>query len=233
MFTAAGKAIGEFRTPEFRSVLLKSFGLTLALLIVLFIALQAVAGALMVFPGWIETVIQVIGGFGLLIGSVFLVAPITSLIAGLYLDDIAAFVEQRHYASDPPGEALAIPQAIVISLKFGLVVIGVNIAVLFLLLLPGINIAAFFAANGYLLGREFFELAALRHLPAADVERLRKANRGRVFLSGLLIAAMVSIPLLNLLTPLFATAFMVHTVKDVMARDRARRGPGIRLASQT
>jgi CysZ protein len=231
MFAAAAKAIAEFRTPEFRTVLLKSLGLTLALLIVLFIALQTLAGALMVFPGWIETVIQLIGGLGLVIGSVFLVAPITSLIAGLYLDDIAGFVEKRHYPADAPGNELTIPDAIVISLKFGLVVIGVNILVLFLLLLPGVNIVAFFVANGYLLGREYFELAALRHLPRAEVSRLRSANRGRVFLSGLLIAGMVLVPVVNLLTPLFATAFMVHTVKDLMAKDRGRRRDGITLST--
>jgi len=230
MFAAAAKAIAEFRTPEFRTVLLKSLGLTLALLVVLFIALQTLAGALMVMPGWIEAVIQVIGGFGLLIGSVFLVAPITSLIAGLYLDDIAGFVERRHYPAEAPGSELTIPQAIVISLKFGLVVIGVNILVLLLLLLPGINIAAFFVANGYLLGREYFELAALRHLSKDEVERLRTANRGRIFLSGILIAGMVLVPIVNLLTPLFATSFMVHTVKDLLAKDRASARSGIRLA---
>jgi len=230
MFAAAAKAIAEFRTPEFRTVLLKSLGLTLALLVVLFIALQTLAGALMVMPGWIEAVIQVIGGFGLLIGSVFLVAPITSLIAGLYLDDIAGFVEKRHYPADAPGSELTIPQAIVISLKFGLVVIGVNLLVLLLLLLPGINIAAFFVANGYLLGREYFELAALRHLSRGEVERLRTANRGRIFLSGLLIAGMVLVPIVNLLTPLFATSFMVHTVKDLLAKDRASARGGIKLA---
>lgn len=233
MFTAAAKAFADLRTPEFRTVLFKSFGLTVALLVVLLIALQTLAGALMVLPGWLETLIQVIGGLGLLIGSVFLVAPITSLIAGLYLDDIAAFVERRNYPADPPGRELSVPDAILISLKFGLVVIGVNILVLLLLLVPGINVAAFFAANGYLLGREYFELAALRHLPPSEVARLRRANRLRVFLSGLVIAALVSVPLVNLLTPLFATAFMVHTLKGVLAREKARPRPGVTLTTGT
>ena len=231
MFTAAAKAIGDLRTPEFRSILLKSFGLTVAILIVVLIGLEALAGALMVLPGWMETAIHLITGIGLIIGSVFLVAPITSLIAGLYLDDIAAFIENRSYSNDPPGRMLSIPDAILISLKFGFVVIGVNILVLLLLLLPGINLAAFFVANGYLLGREFFELAALRQLSAADVKRLRQAHRGRVFLSGLLIAVIVAIPILNLLTPLFATAFMVHTVKDLQAKARAKGHPDITLST--
>ena len=156
-------------------------------------------------------------------GSVFLIAPITSLIAGLYLDDIAAEVEKHHYPGDPPGEELPLLATMAISLKFGLLVIGVNLLVLVLLLLPGVNLVAFYVANGYLLGREYFELAAFRHLPLEDARRLRKANRGRVFLSGLAIAGLVSIPIVNLLTPLFATAFMVHTYKDVAGRQTRRQ----------
>ena len=231
MFSAAIKAINDLRTPEFRAVVLKSLGFTLALLIVLLIGLQAIAGALMVLPGWMEAMVHIVSALGLLVASVFLVAPITSLIAGLYLDDIAAMVEAKRYPADPPGTALSIPDAILISLQFGAVVIGVNLVVLLLLLLPFINVAAFFVANGYLLGREYFELVALRHVPRAEVKRLRQANRGRVFLSGLMIAGVVTLPVVNLLTPLFATAFMVHTFKDIQARDRARPRPSLSLAN--
>ena len=221
MFAAAAKALNDLRSPAFRAVLWKSLGLTLALLAVLFLAIQTLLGVLLVLPGWLETTIQVMGGLGLLFGSVFLVAPVTSLIAGLYLDEIARAVEQRHYAGETPGHELSISEGIVLSLKFGLAVIGVNLGVLLLLLIPGVNIAAFFVANGYLLGREYFELAALRQMPARDVARLRRRHRGRIFLSGLLIAGFVALPLLNLLTPLFATSLMVHTVKALLAKAQA------------
>ena len=230
MFAAASKSFSQLFTPPFRAVLLKSLGLTIGLLIVLIIAIETVFGVLVVLPGWLETTIQWLGGLGLVVGSVFLIAPITSLIAGLYLDDIAAEVEKRHYSNDPPGRELPMLTAMGTSLKFGLVVIGVNILALFLLLIPGVNVIAFLAANGYLLGREFFELAAFRHMPQADAKRLRKANRLRVFVSGLAIAGLVSVPVLNLLTPLFATAFMVHTFKDVAAR-QARRLQGAAASS--
>lgn len=217
MYAAALKAFNQLWTPPFRSVLYRSLGLTLALLIVAIIAIQTAFGVLVALPGWVETAIQIVGGLGLVVGSVFLVAPITSLIAGLYLDDIAAHVEQAHYPQDAPGRELGILEGSGIALKFGLVVIVVNIGVLFLLLLPGINIMAFFLANGYLLGREYFELAAMRYVDPRAARELRRANRLRILVSGLAIAGMVSVPLLNLLTPLFATAFMVHTVKDALA----------------
>ena len=208
MYAAAFKAFTQLWTPPFRSVLFRSFGLTVVLLIVAIVAIQTAFGALVALPGWVEWMIQIVGGLGLFVGSVFLLAPITSLIAGLYLDDIASHVERADYPRDAPGHVLGALEGLGISLKFGLVVIAVNIGVLFLLLLPGINIMAFFLANGYLLGREYFELAAMRYMAPREARALRRANRVRVLLSGFAIAGMVSIPLLNLLTPLFATAFI-------------------------
>ena len=91
---------------------------------------------------------------------------------------------------------------------------------LFLLLIPGVNLIAFYLGNGYLLGREYFELAAMRHLPAAEARQLRQANRGLVFLCGVIIAGLASVPIVNLLTPLFATAFMVHVYKRITIGQR-------------
>ncbi len=91
---------------------------------------------------------------------------------------------------------------------------------LLLLLVPGINIGAFFLVNGYLLGREFFEFAAMRFRSEADAKALRSKHAGTVFLAGLVIAAFLAVPLLNLLTPLFAAAMMVHLHKMIVARER-------------
>ena len=71
----------------------------------------------------------------------------------------------------------------------------------------------FFLATAYLLGREYFELAAMRFHPADEAKRIRRAHRGTLFVAGMFIAAFVSIPILNLATPLFGMAFMVHMHK--------------------
>ncbi|MGD9869016.1 MAG: sulfate transporter family protein [Hyphomicrobiales bacterium] len=217
MFSAAIRAFGLLASSHVRSVLLKSVGMTLALLAVLIVAIETLFGAMVALPGWLEITAQVVGGLGLVFASVFLVAPVTSLIAGFYLDDIARRVEASDYPADPPGRELSTATAIGLSVKFGLLVIGVNIVALFLLLVPGINVMAFYLANGYLLGREFFELAAMRHMSVEEARALRRQNRVRVFLSGLMIAGLVSVPVVNLLTPVFATALMVHTVKQLTA----------------
>lgn len=218
MMFAAGMAWRQLFSPPFRTVFWKSLLLTVALLAAMIIAIVWAFSALVVWPHWIETTIEVLGALSLLGGSVFLIAPVSSLIAGLYLDDIAGEVEREHYPADPPGQALPVATAIWLASKFFFVVVGVNLLVLAMLLIPGVNVTAFLVGNGYLLGREFFELAASRHMPLEEARALRRANGPRVFMAGLLIAGMVSVPILNLLTPLFATAFMVHVFKDVRRR---------------
>jgi CysZ protein len=144
---------------------------------------------------------------------------VTALVAGLFLDDVAEVVEKTDYPADPPGRAMPAIPALWLALKFlGVVILG-NVVALLLLLLPGINIAAFFLVNGYLLGREFFEFAAMRHRSEAEAKAMRRRNGLTVFGAGLVIAAFLAVPLLNLLTPLFAAAMMVHLHKMVAARE--------------
>jgi CysZ protein len=147
---------------------------------------------------------------------------VTAVIAGLFLDDVAEVVERTDYPNDPPGRPVPALHSLVLAIKFfGVVVLG-NIVALLLLLVPGINIAAFFIVNGYLLGREFFEFAAMRFRPPEEARLFRSKHGVTVFLAGLVIAAFLAVPLLNLLTPLFAAAMMVHLHKAVSARESRR-----------
>jgi CysZ protein len=224
MVAAAGQALRELFTPPFRAVLFKCVGFTIAFFVLLIVAIEWSFSHFVQWPNWIEETIQWLGGLALVVGSIFLIPPVTSLIAGLYLDDIAATVERTQYPLDPPGKELATLPAIGLALKFFFVVLAVNIVALFLLLVPGVNLVAFYIGNGYLLGREYFELAAMRHMPPQEARSLRQANRLTVFLCGLIIAGIASVPIVNFITPLFATAFMVHMYKDLA------RGAGPRLA---
>lgn len=224
---AAGAALSRLFSAEFRTVLLKSLALTLLLLVgawfglkELFdwLALPWIDALLPGFPswaGWLTLVAAVFAGIGLAVGLALLVSPVTALVAGIFLDDIAEVVERTDFPQDPPGRALPAMTAFVLSLKFlGVVVLG-NLVALILLLVPGINIAAFFLVNGYLLGREFFEFAAMRFRPEAEVKAMRQRNAVTVFLAGLVIAGFLALPLVNLLTPLFAAAMMVHLHKMI------------------
>jgi len=104
----------------------------------------------------------------------------------------------------------------------------------------GAGFIAFFIATAWLLGREYFELAAMRFRSPAEAKAMRK-QMPRSFLLGLVIAAFVSIPIVNLATPLFGMAFMVHMHKPAIRPapriDRAgrrRKSPQVdlRLAAE-
>ena len=132
--------------------------------------------------------------------------------------DGAAEVEGRHYPHDPKGVPLSLSQSIGITARFlGLVVIG-NLIALALVLFLGLGVLIFFLLNGYLLGREYFQFAALRHRPMDEVTALQQRHGGEIFLAGLAIAAVLTIPIVNFLTPLFAGALMVHIYKGIEAK---------------
>nr|WP_245501117.1 sulfate transporter family protein [Lichenibacterium minor] len=218
-------AFREILTPPFRAALLKVLGLTLLLLVGAVALLDH--GLLLlvaVHAAWLSTLLGIVAGLGLLVGSVFLVAPVSSVVAGFFIDDLAEHVERDLDPLSPPGRPLRILPALVLSVRFGALQLGVTVLALLLLLVPGVNAVAFLGANAYLLGRQYYEFVALRHLSPADAETLRRRHSGRIVLAGLVMAAVVSVPVLNLLTPLFATAFMVRVFKRLpeVAADPAR-----------
>jgi CysZ protein len=227
---AARAAASQLFSPGFRSVFVKTLGLTLLALVALWFGLTGLVEWLALpwlqvllpgLPSWAGWLGGIIAAFGLALGMALLIAPVTAIVAGLFLDDVAEVVERTDYPRDPPGRAMPALRALVLAIRFfGVVILG-NIVALLLLLVPGINIAAFFVVNGYLLGREFFEFAAMRFRPEAEARALRRKYAGTVFLAGLVVAACLAVPLLNLLTPLFAAAMMVHLHKAISAHETA------------
>ncbi|RVD14964.1 MAG: sulfate transporter family protein [Mesorhizobium sp.] len=231
IFDAARTAALELLSPPFRAVFLKTLGLTLLALVALWFGLTSLVEWLALpwlqtllpgIPSWAGWLGGIIAAIALAFGMALLIAPVTAVVAGLFLDDIAEVVERTDYPGDPTGRAMPALRSLVLSARFLAVVILGNIVALLLLLVPGVNIAAFFIVNGYLLGREFFEFAAMRFRGEEEARALRRHYAGTVFLAGLLIAAFVAVPLLNLLTPLFAAAVMVHLHKAISVREVAR-----------
>ena len=238
MIDAAVKALAQMFSPPFRWVLLKSAGLALFLIVLIAIGLHrlllwlATTGA-----NWAETVfgisahaplsilvwiVSVAAGLGIIVGSVFLMPAVTALVGSFFVDDIALEVERTHYPAEPVGRPPPLMQALVKGLKTALLAVLVYLIALPFLLFAGAGLLIFFFASAYLLGREYFELAAMRHQPMAEAQRLRKTHQSTVFLAGMFIAAFVSIPIVNLATPLFAMAFMVHVHQRIMHDTRLR-----------
>jgi len=236
MLDAAMKALTQMVSPPFRSILLKSAGLAIAVLIVLGIALDRLLVWLSGTGGdWLETnlgttvhwpvvafgwLLAVAVAFGIVAGAVFLMPAVTSLIASLFADEIAEHVEREYYPADPPGRALPLTTATVEGVKIALLSLAVYLCALPFLLFAGAGAVIFFVATAYLLGREYFELAAMRFHPVEEAKALRRANAGTVFVAGLFVAAFVSVPILNLATPLFGMAMMVHMHKQLAGGPR-------------
>ncbi|MGI6245322.1 MAG: sulfate transporter family protein [Pseudochelatococcus sp.] len=219
--SAAAGAAGDVLSRPLRGVLWRSLGLTLLLLLAIGAGLARLVGWLSEQSAWLAgyplvgTLAVVLAGAGLFFGLIFLIPPVSAVVAGFFLDDVAEIVEARCDPGGPPGKALPTGEALLGSLRLAAVSAGVNLVALALLLVPGVNLVAFLGANAYLFGREYFELAAVRHRPPPEAAALRRRNSGTVLLGGLAAALFVMVPIANLATPLFATALMVRIHKAV------------------
>ncbi len=220
----AAAALGEILSPKFRGTAFKIIAITLALLFLADTAIHHwLTGLSTPSSPWLRTTLALVEGLGLAVASIFLVAPASALVAGFFVDDLAAEVERDIGSPGPPGRALPIGQAAWLSIRFALLSLAVMLVALALLLVPGVNAVAFLGANAYLSGRQYFEFAALRFRSAREVKALRRAHPATVLMAGLCIALFLSVPLLNLLTPLFATALMVRVHKRLAASQDAMR----------
>ena len=217
MFASTARALALIFDPAFYAVAFKAVLLTIGLFVALFLGLELLLHLLAARGNastataleWLVPVLFILSFF-------YLGAPVAALFGSLFVDEIASAIENTHYALDPkaPGTSFAT------NLKAGLRMAGVIVLVDVVLLpvnifLPGIAWIATVAVNGFLLGREYFELAALRHLPLAAADALRKRCAGQVFAGGLIISVLTAVPLVNLFAPLFGAALMVHFFKQV------------------
>jgi CysZ protein len=238
MFAAAGNALAQIVTAPCRRVLLKSAGLALLILVVLGIALHRLVAALSAQGAdwatgvwgtqWLWNfllwVISFAAGLGLFTGALFLMPAVTAFVGSFFADEIAELVEREHYGNAPPGRAISFGRALVEGLKTALLAVAVYLAAAPFLLIGGLGFIVMFLANAYLLGREYFLLAAMRFRPPGEAKTLRRMRRTDVFFAGLIVAFVVSVPVLNLITPLFATALMVHVHKR-LSQGAALRPP--------
>ena len=214
MIADALDAFAQIFSPPFRQVMVKSLLLTTAILVLLGFGLDRLALSMMhVGPAWLSALISILVALGVVVGMIVLAAPTASLVASFFLDAIAAEVERSIDPYGPPGRPLPVGPSILMGLRFAALSLAATIVVLALTLFTGVGLAAFFLVNGYLLGREYFELAAMRHMPQPQAQELRRRNWGQVYLAGLVVSAFVVVPILNLLTPLYATALLTRLVQ--------------------
>jgi len=220
IFKAFGLALGQIDDPRFRRVLMIGIGLTLALLI-------GVAAGFIWLVDWLSgesTLLPVLGevrwindlfswgaALVMLVLSVFLMVPVASAITSLFLDDVADAVETVHYPHLPQSPRTPFGEALRDTVNFLGVIIGVNVlAMILYVIFAPIAIFIFWAVNGFLLGREYFTLAAMRRVGRKRAKQLRRKNFVTIWAAGILMAMPLSVPLLNLLIPILGAATFTH-----------------------
>ena len=219
-------SLADVASPPLRRILYKSLALTLAALFCAWVALEALSLSLVVIGGgWLGALLQVAIGLGLVLILALLAAPTACAIAGFFLDDVAAIVEAK---IDParPGRAAPLMQSLGLALAYAPLALLVGLLALGLLFVPGLGLAAWLAANAYILGRQYFEMCALRFSDVAGARAARREHRLAVFVYGLPIAVFVAVPLLNLATPLFAAALMARLVNRLSRAPAYALSPG-------
>jgi len=217
---AISKSISQMSDPAFRSVVLKSLLYSVIALVISFIVILQLIGLIPQSDwDWVNTVVSWMTGVGAFIAAVFLFPLTMSAVIGLFLDDIADAVEEKHYPQDPKARPVPLWSSVYDALKFFGVIILCNLLALPLYLIPVVNLFVYYVLNGYLLSREFFQQVAVRHHDMKEVTRLRKIDGFELFLVGVAVAFCMTIPILNLIIPIIATATMVHLYKA-----RARKG---------
>jgi CysZ protein len=211
MFASAGRALGLIFDPAFFRILVKALLLTLLLFAALIVLSEYLLSFLPVLGiPLVNTFLKLLTPFLFLLGALMLGPPVAALFASLFLDQLAQHIEARDYPGNvaPPASFARVLRA---GLRFAGLVLGVNLMLVPVELgLPGAGEILSLLVNGWLLGREYFELTALRHLELADADRLRRQNQAAIWAAGTLIALASMIPGIDLIAPLFGTALMVH-----------------------
>ncbi|MDH3666028.1 MAG: EI24 domain-containing protein [Paracoccaceae bacterium] len=226
------RAVSQVFDGRFTGVLLRSVGLTVALLAAVTAGAVFLTGFLpasfdLPLIGEIETPFAAARGLAIgamLLLSAFLMFPVAALFVGLYLDRIAEAVEARHYPDQPPARPMPIGEAMRGALWFMCIVIAVNLVGLIFYLISGpLAPLIFWTVNGYLFGREYFELVALRRLQPPEMRALRRKNGFQIWLSGALMAVPLSVPIVNLVVPVIGVATYTHMYHRLSGNRPMRR----------
>lgn len=215
-----GLALAQLSDARFRRVFFIGIGLSLALLI------AAVAGFSWLIDAitpeqvwlpllgdvqWVHELVSWGGAFLLVFGSIFLMIPVASAITSMFLDDVAEAVEHRHFPNLPPAKRTGFWDGLRDTVNFlGLLVVANILALILALIFAPAAPFIFWGVNGFLLGREYFTMAAMRRMTRPEAIRLRRRNTATLWAAGVLMAVPLSVPLLNLLIPILGAATFTH-----------------------
>jgi CysZ protein len=212
MVFALLRAISALGAPPMRRVTALSFGFAALIFVLLWLAIGAALYHTALFE-WrpLNWLVDLLGGLLVLVLSWLVFPPVVTTIMGFYLERVAGAVEAVDYPGRGPPRPQPVGELLSVMLRLTAVTALLNLLALpVYLFVPGINLFLFLALNGYLLGRGYFEVVALRRLGVGEARRVRSRFAGRIFVGGVVIAGLFALPLVNLVAPVVATVFMLH-----------------------
>lgn len=220
--------LGQLGDPRFRKVFLLGIGLGLALLVAFFAGLMWLLNAwlgpeaTLPFIGevtWLDDLLSWTAFISMIVLSVFLMIPVASAITSMFLDDVADAVEDRHYPNLPKAERVPFGDALRDTVNFLGVLIAANLfAVILYVVFSPFALFIFWGLNGFLLGREYFTLAAMRREGRAGAKVLRKRHAGKIWIAGTLMAMPLFLPLVNLVIPILGAATFTHLYHQIQGQ---------------
>ncbi|MEY8096035.1 EI24 domain-containing protein [Falsihalocynthiibacter sp. S25ZX9] len=214
------KSLAQLSDRRFRLVLWKGVGLSFLLLFGIYVVF--VTGINLFIPEsvtlpWIGniTVLKSIFSWAsillMILLSMFLMIPVASAFTGFFLDEVAEAVEDKHYPQLPPAPKMPFGDTVVDTVNFLGLIVGLNIVGLVVFPFFGpLAPIMFLGLNGFLLGREYFQMAAMRRLGRVQGRALMSKNRGEIWIAGALMALPLLIPFVNLFVPVLAAATFTH-----------------------
>lgn len=213
-------ALGQIGDRRFRKVLVLGIGLTFALLVGAYAGLlwliNIFVGEEAILPvlgevRWLNDLLGLSSFIFMMVLSVFLMIPVASAITSMFLDEVAQAVEDRHYPGLPPVPSVPFWDGLRDTVNFLGVLLGANLlAFILYAMVPPAAMFIFWGLNGFLLGREYFTLAAMRRLGRQGAKELRARHSGTIWAAGTLMAVPLSVPLLNLVIPILGAATFTH-----------------------
>ena len=220
MFSAFSKTLGQMDDPAIRGVIGKTLGLAILGYIVFVVLVYLLVGWLSGLSGWLEGLAQFGSVFAAIVIAWFIFPAAAAAIAGIFADAVIDAVEAKHYPDLPPARPVPVLAAVADGLKLAAIALVVNVVALPLLVIPPIYVLFTWIVNGWLLGREYFEMVAFRRMDRAAAHELRRRHNRTFTIAGVMIAVCLTIPFVNLVAPVLGAAFMVHVAHNVLNHAR-------------
>lgn len=205
------RAFAELGDPNVRRALWLGIGLAALTLTGLILGVDWLLGwAAQTSYGWLNTIVEVLGVLGTVVVSWFLFPGIVVAVSSLFLERVVDATEARYFPDLPPARPLPLAKALPASLRLLGLSLLLNLAALPLYFVPLLNLPLWLLLNGYLVGREYAELVGLRRVEPEALAVLRRQQRGMFLLTGVVIALLLTIPVVNLVAPIVGASLMAQ-----------------------